>query len=105
MNYSVYTTETFDREIFKLSKADNDRIEKMFLQLRSNPYVGDQLRYKHLREKRLDGKRIYYLVYDDLISVLMVAISSKKNQQATINSIVKNFDEYRKYLEKLLRRN
>lgn len=105
MIYSVYTTRNFDRKISKLSKNDVEKIQKIFLQLKENPYVGDQLRYKHLREKRVEEKRIYYLVYDDLKTVLIVAISGKKNQQATINHIVDNFDGYKRYLEKILKEN
>lgn len=69
----------------------------MFLKIRDNPYNSDQLRYKHLREKRLREKRIY------LEAVLIVAISEKKDQQKTINHITNYFDEYKNYLEKLLK--
>ena len=41
-------------------------------------------------------------MYEDLQSVLVVAISRKKNQQATINHIIDNFDEYKEYLEKTI---
>ena len=102
MTYSVYTTETFDKEIAKL-KIDKKRLQKIFLQLRENPYVGDQLQYKNLREKRINEKRIYYLVYDDLKSVLLVAVSDKKNQQDTINHIIEFFDEYKIYLKKIIK--
>ena len=80
MSYAVYTTETFDKEASKLSQEEQKRIQKISLQLKENPYVGDQLQYKFLREKRLEEKRIYYLVYDNLNIVLIVAISGKKNQ-------------------------
>jgi mRNA-degrading endonuclease RelE of RelBE toxin-antitoxin system len=103
MVYSVYTTETFDREMLQLQQSEQERIQKIFLQLKENPYIGDQLRYRHLREKRIKEKRIYYLIYNDLRSVLVVAISGKKNQQTTINHIVGNFDDYKIYLEKLIK--
>ncbi|MBS3099030.1 hypothetical protein J4462_02355 [Candidatus Pacearchaeota archaeon] len=105
MVYAIYTTKSFDRETVKLTKDEQERIQKIFLQLKENPYVGDQLQYRHLREKRIREKRIYYLVYDDLQAVLVVAISGKKDQQATINHIIDNFDEYKEYLEKLLKEN
>ncbi|MBS3092549.1 hypothetical protein J4466_03975 [Candidatus Pacearchaeota archaeon] len=101
--YEVHTTETFDKEINKFSEDDKRRIQNIFFQIRDNPYVGDQLKYRHLREKRLDEKRIYYLVYDDLKAVLVVAISGKKDQQKTINHIIAYFDEYKLYLENLLK--
>ena len=102
MQYSIYTTESFDKEVTKF-KIDNTRIQKIFLQLKENPYVGDQLQYRNLREKRINEKRIYYLVYNDLKSVLMVAIGDKKNQQATINHIIDCFDEYKEYLKKIIK--
>ena len=105
MAYGVYTTKSFDRETSKLPQNDKERIQKIFLQLKENPYVGDQLQYRHLREKRIREKRVYYLVYDDLQAVLVVAISGKKDQQVTINHIIDNFDEYKEYLEKLLKEN
>lgn len=105
MVYAIYTTKSFDRETAKLPQNDKERIEKIFLQLKENPYVGDQLQYKHLREKRIREKRVYYLVYDDLRAVLVVVISGKKDQQATINHIIDSFDEYKEHLGRLLKQN
>ena len=101
--YTVYTTKTFDREISKLPVDYQEQIQNIFVQLKNNPYVGDQLQYQHLREKRLREKRIYYLVYDKLNLVLVVDISGKKDQQATISHIIRYFDEYRQYAEELFR--
>ena len=103
MTYAVYTTESFDKEVEKLSIGDQEIINKMFLKIKENPYSSDQLRYKNLREKRIREKRIYFLIYDDLQAVLIVAISGKKDQQATINHIITCFDEYKEYLEKILK--
>ena len=102
MAYAVYTTESFEKEVEKLSKADRLIIKKIFLQLKENPYVGDQMRYKFFREKRLREKRIYYLIYDDLSAVLIVAFSDKKAQEETIDEIVKYLPEFKIYLENLL---
>jgi mRNA-degrading endonuclease RelE of RelBE toxin-antitoxin system len=99
--YSVYALNVFDKEMNKLPEFDKEIIQKILLQLKENPYVGDQIRYKFFREKRVREKRIYYLVYDDLKIVLMVAIGGKKVQEETIDEIVKYFKEYRKYVERL----
>ena len=101
MNYLVYVLNVFDKEMNKLPKDYRSKIEKIFLQLKENPYAGDQIRYKFFREKRIKEKRIYYLVYDDLKIVLMVAIGGKKAQQETIDRITNYFKEYRSYAEKL----
>lgn len=102
MSYAVFTTKTFDREVEKLDSDKQDRISKLFLQLRDNPQTGDQIRFKFFREKRIDEKRVYYLIYDDLQIVLFVAVSGKKDQRETINYIVKHFDEFREYAKKLV---
>ena len=99
--YKVYSTATFDKELSKYDLNFQARVEKIERQLAENPYAGDQLQYRHLREKRIDEKRVYFLVYDTLQAVLMVAISGKKDQQATINHIIRNFDDYQEYLEQV----
>lgn len=104
MAYAVYTTKRFDKESDKLSGDEQNKIHKIFLQLKENPYVGDQIRYRFFREKRLNGKRIYYLVYDDLKAVLLIATSTKKTQDKTIDNAVKYFKEYRLYVEELLKK-
>ena len=104
MGYSVYITDNFEKEIENLSKVDKEIIQKIFLQLKENPYIGDQIRYRFFREKRIREKRIYYLIYDDLSAVLVVAFGGKKAQQETIDQIIKDLPEFRKYLENLLKK-
>jgi len=101
MTYAIYALNVFDKEMNKLSESNRKIVQKIFLQLKKNPYVGASIRYKFFREKRIKGKRIYYLVYDDLKIILMVAIGGKKSQDETIDEIVKYFKEYRNYAEKL----
>jgi len=105
MAYAVYTLPSlYQKIIVKLSKTEREEIQRIILQLTENPFVGDQLQIKVLREKRLREKRFYYLVFEDLQAVLIVAISDKKTQQKTINSILLRINEYRKYLLELLRK-
>jgi len=102
MNYSVYTTKSFEKEIEKLPNSEKKTVKKIFLQLKENPYVGDAIKYKFFREKRLREKRIYYLIYDDLSAVLIIALGGKKAQQETIDEIIKELPEFKKYIKKLL---
>ena len=46
-----------------------------------NPFIGDPLSYKFLREKRIREKRIYFLVYEELRVVFVIQISDKKSQR------------------------
>lgn len=41
MTHAVYTTKSFDKEAEKLSYGIQKRIQKIFLQIKDNPYVGD----------------------------------------------------------------
>jgi len=103
MAYAVYTTERFDREISKLSDFDKDIIQKAVIKLKDNPYVGDPIRYKFFREKRIREKRFYFLVYDSLSAVLVVAFGGKKIQQDTINEIISLLPEYEAYIKEIIR--
>lgn len=102
MVYVVYTTDSFEKELECLNPSDKEIIQKIYLQLKENPYVGDQIRYRFFREKRLREKRLYFLVYDDISLVLVVAFGDKKAQQETIDEIIKLFPEFRRYAENLI---
>ncbi len=102
MAYAIYGTETFEKELDKLEKGYGDSIKKIFLQLKENPYVGDSIRYKFFREKRIKEKRIYYIVYEEFSSVLIVAVGGKKAQQDTIDEIIKLLPEFKIYMKELL---
>lgn len=101
--YGVYTTEGFDDEVIRLEKIEQERINKLFPKLKENPYVGDPIRYKFFREKRINGKRVYFLVFDDLMAVLFVAISDKKTQQETIDSILGKLMQFKDYLKEKIK--
>jgi len=93
--YEVFATDTFWKDYENLSKNEKEKIDKIKEQLKINPYVGKPLGYKFFREKRFNGKRLYYIIYEDYVVVLVVAYSDKKNQQATIDAIKKAFEFYR----------
>jgi len=106
MEYKVYIHPTIYGEvILKLSLEDQERINGLIQQFTINPYVGDSLQIKSIREKRLNGKRIYHVVFEDLKLVLIVAISDKKTQQKTINSIRSNMNVYREYAKSIVDKN
>jgi len=102
MIYAVYTTESFENEISNLSDFDKKVIQKIYQRLKENPYAGDQIRYPFFREKRIKEKRIYYLIYDNLSAVLLVAFGGKKEQEKIIEDIIKKLPDFKKYIENLL---
>lgn len=99
--FRVMGTDTYLRALTKWPKSDREAAEKLPPKLAEDPHVGQLLYFPFLREKRIGGRRVYYLVYDDLKLVLLVATSGKKDQQETINHIKEQFAEFRKLAEEL----
>ncbi len=97
--FEVVGTDTYLRELQKWPKQDFDFASKIPKKLAENPFVGKQLSYPFLREKKIGIRRIYYLVYEDLKLVLLVATSDKKDQQATIDHLRENLQSFRKVAE------
>lgn len=94
MKFKVLRADMFKEEFGKLPGAEQERIRKFEKHLSDNPFVGKPLGFVFLREKRLNGRRIYYLIYEEFVMVLMVCISNKKGQQAKINAIKAGLDYY-----------
>lgn len=90
----------------KLDNSEKARIEKILKQLyEKGEQVGKPLSgLNFFREKKFDGKRLYYLVYNQWSAILVTAISDKKTQQATINQIVQEISAYQSYMLDLLRK-
>ncbi len=94
--YAVFRTQKFDKEFAKqLSPEEQKQVEKFEREkLAQNLYFGDPLGYEFFREKKMKGKRVYFLVYEDLKAALMVGISDKKTQQETIEGIKARLSDY-----------
>ncbi len=101
--FKVYATETFYSDYNRLDKSLRDRVDKVKEQLKSNPYSGKPLGYDFLREKKIDGFRVYYLIFDNHLIVLVIAFSDKKTQQKTIDYIKKSMDFYRKEIDDMFK--
>ncbi len=98
--YRVFTTEEFDKDFNKLDNSEQIRIHKTIAQLKEQGgSVGKPLSgLSFFKEKKLNGKRIYYLFYENYKVILIIAISDKKTQQVTINSILIDMAEYQRYV-------
>lgn len=100
--FRIFTTEEFDNSFDKLNKSLQVQIEGVVEQLEINPYVGKPLGYRFFREKKIKNYRIYYLIYEDYVVVFLIAISKKRDQQKTINSIKSLIPLYREEIKKKL---
>lgn len=106
MVYEVYHSETFDKQLKKHQKEFHLWLEKIEKQLAERPmYVGDQLRVPWFREKKHDKFRVYYLIYEQVNVVYLVAISEKKDQQKTINTVFLLLDNFEQEIKELVRNN
>ena len=103
MKFKIFRTKTFEKEFEKLPKIEQEMIVKFENKLVEDPFLGKPLGYLFFREKKLNRRRIYYLVYEDLVVVLMVGVSDKKTQQATIDNIRLHLNLYYEVVKEALK--
>ena len=70
--YRVFRSEWYSKKLKKLDKSDIKRVEKFEQQLKQQPFNGKPLGYKFFREKKFDGKRLLFLVYEEHSVVFLV---------------------------------
>ncbi len=103
MVFAIFHSHTFDRALEKMPKVFQEWVDKIENQLIENPHVGDQISVPWFREKKKDNFRIYYLIYEELNRVYLVAISDKKDQKAVINSVWIFLDQFKEEIKDLVR--
>ena len=105
--FRILKTDEFDRLYNKLDNSEQKRLNKIKNQLsEKGDVIGKPLSgLEFFREKRFNGKRIYYLVYKEFNIIFVIAISDKKAQQSTINKILMNLNDYKKHIRNFLKNN
>lgn len=99
--WELRETIEFEDNFAKLSPDIKERFENQIKKLRNNPYaLGKPLGYPWFRELKNEKFRVYYLIYDQLIVILFVAVSDKKTQQEAINIIKGNLKMFKEFVEK-----
>ena len=101
--YRVFRSEWYDKKLSKLDKSEVSRIEKFEQQLKKQPFGGKPLGYKFFREKKFDGKRLLFLVYEDHSVVFLVTITDKKTQQKDIDFIISHLNIYKDEIDNLIK--
>lgn len=103
--FRVFTTRGFDDDFENLDESDKIRVRKIMSQLEEQgDSVGKPLGLPYFREKKFENKRLYFLVYKEFMVVLAIAIGNKKTQQATINQILSDLDEYQEFIIRELKK-
>ncbi|MBI4139781.1 hypothetical protein HY483_02355 [Candidatus Woesearchaeota archaeon] len=94
----VYVTETFSKIYDASEKSEREWIKKMKDQISENLCVGKPLRFDWFREKKLGGKRLYFLINETTHRAVLVAFGDKKEQQKIINHIWLNKEKYLEFV-------
>lgn len=98
----VLSTQEFDTWEKILSRNYAKEIQDTIRELKKTWKIGKPLGYSYFREKKFDKYRIYFLVYEELNTVLLITISDKKTQQETIDGIKEMLDHYKEIIKKTL---
>jgi len=105
MKFEIFKTLEFDEDFKNLEKFEKLRVEKILLQLSENgDMVGKPLSFKFFKEKKFDGKRVLFLVYEELNAILAVTIVGKKSQQNAINAIIAELPFYKEFIKEQIRK-
>ena len=101
VSFRVLETRAFGELYPALDAFEQNWISKIIAQLKTNPFAGKPLGFEWFREKKLGGKRLYYLIYQKVGIVLLVAFGGKKEQQKIISHILQNLKEYDELVAKV----
>ncbi|MBU0962915.1 MAG: hypothetical protein KKD48_03340 [Nanoarchaeota archaeon] len=101
--FRLFRSEWYESKLNKLSKLEIDRVSKFEQSLKESPFSGKPLGYPFLRQKKFDGKRLIFLVYEEHKCIFLVTITDKKIQQEVIDLIKANLDIYKEDIEKLIK--
>lgn len=101
--FRIFRSEWYETKLKKLSNLEIERVSKFEQSLKESPFGGKPLGYSFLREKKFDGKRLIFLVYEKHKCIFLVTITNKKMQQEVIDLIKANLDVYKENIEKLIK--
>ena len=101
--YRVFRSGKYEQKLNKLDKSEFDRVIKFEQSLKIEPYNGKPLGYEFFREKKFDGKRILFLVYEEHKCVFLITITDKKLQRIEINFIKANLDIYKDEIDRRMK--
>ena len=102
--FRVFRSEWYESKLNNLSKFEIERVSKFEQSLKESPYTGKPLGYKFFREKKFNGKRLIFLIYEEHKCVFLITITDKKVQQQVIDFIKSNLDIYKNEIEKQIKK-
>ncbi len=90
--FKVVITDTLKEKLLKIRFSEWDRLDNLKRKLETSPFAGKRLVY-NLFEKKWGPFRIYYIILENILLVVLIDYSHKKEQKATINYIVSNWNK------------
>jgi len=103
--YLVFRTRKYEKLFTKLLSTHEQReVQDFERKIAEHPHLGDPLGTPFFREKKIDGKRIYFIINDTYEGIFMLCISTKKDQQTAIKEIKKQLQHYQEYIKQLCER-
>ena len=91
--YEVLVTPEFEKDFKKLDNVEQSRVRKAVQSLKYTPYSGKPLGFEFFREKKIEGKRIYFIVYDEFVVIFLIAVGGKKTQKETLTNLIRSFSQ------------
>src|SRR3989344_8485353 len=101
--FRVFRSGWYKSKLNKIDKSHYNRVLEFEQKLKKSPYSGKPLGYKFFREKKFNGNRLLFLVYEEHKCVFLITITDKKAQQHEIDMIKSSLDVYRNELNEILR--
>lgn len=91
--YTVALTKSFKKRRNKiLSAQEAIELQKFIQEIKRSPNRGKILGPHYFREKKINNKRIYFIIKTRPKMILFLDVSTKKYQQKTINRIRENLN-------------
>jgi mRNA-degrading endonuclease RelE of RelBE toxin-antitoxin system len=103
MVYEIKETKKFSKLFRKLPNEVQVIFAKKLEEVKMRPLeIGDKIKvYDWFREIKYQDYRLYYLVYEKQVVVLLVSVSDKKNQQEIIDSILENIKNLKEDIDSI----
>jgi len=100
--YRVFKIHRFEKSAQKLfTSSELLEVQRLVRDLKEGAVIGKPLSYPFFREKKICGKRVYFLVYEDFKIVFLVNASDKGHQQKTIDEIKALLPHFKKEAERI----
>jgi len=97
--WEILETEEFEKEFNKLPKEIQSRFEQQIIKVKDDLFsIGKPLGYVWFRELKNKKYRLYFIIYDREIIILLVNISDKNNQKKVIDKIKQNFNWFKGFI-------